>query len=78
VRDVVVPLDVIEIHRPGDARCLIQVAEVALQIRIVDDPPEVAFEVPVIDRIEAHEGAEKPPVRFDECCAKQISSGREP
>ncbi len=43
--DVVVPFDVIEVHRVGDAVDLIEVSQVAEQVRIVRNPAEVALEV---------------------------------
>src|SRR5438067_9618623 len=64
VRDVIVSFDVIEVHCLGNAGQLIEVQQVTLQIRVVDDAPDVAFEVPVIDRIEADECAKQPPIRF--------------
>ena len=71
VGDVVVALDVIEVHGVGDARLLIEVAEVAGEVRVVDDAAEVALEVAVIDGVEAHERAEEPPVGFDDARAEE-------
>lgn len=70
MRHVVVPLDVIEVHRRRDAGLLIKVAEISVKVRIIEDPTHVALEVPVINRIEPHERAEHPPVRFDRTSAK--------
>ena len=55
VRHVVVAFDVIEIHRRRDARLLIKVHQVALEVWVIEDAPEAAFEVDVIDHIEADE-----------------------
>ena len=64
--DVVVPLDVVKVHGVGDAVGLIEVFEVAEEVRIVDDSPNVALEMTMVDVVEAHEGDEQAPVGFDE------------
>ena len=66
VGDVVVPLDVVEVYRVGDAAGLIEVFEVAKEVRVVDDSAEVALEMAVVDGVEAHEGDEQAPIGFDE------------
>ena len=50
---VVVTLDMIEPHGLGNTRLLVQVAQIAVQIRIVHDPAYVALEMAVIDGIKA-------------------------
>src|ERR1700736_2418196 len=70
VRHVVVPLDVIDADRLGDSGVLIQVEQVALQIQVIDNASQVAFEVAVIDDVEANERAEEPPIGFDDALAK--------
>ena len=59
---VIVPLDVVHVHGRGDAGLLVEIAQIVRQIGIVDDPPQVALEVAVIDGIETDERAEQPPV----------------
>ena len=66
VGDVVMPLDVAEVHGVGDAFGLIEVFKVVKEVRVVDDPPEVALEMAVVDDVEAYEGDEQAPVGFDE------------
>ena len=66
VGDVVVPLDMVEVHGVGDAVGLIEVFEVAEEVGVVDDPPDVAFEMTVVDGVEAYEGDEQAPIGFDE------------
>jgi len=66
VSDVVMPLNVIEVHRLRDAGLLIKIHQIALQVLIVDDSPNVALKVPMIDAIEADERTKKPPIRFDD------------
>ena len=58
VAGIVVPLDLIEVDGLGDARDLVQLAQVVPQIWIVDDAPQIAFEVTVIDSVEADERGE--------------------
>ena len=65
VGDVVMPLDVVEVHGVGDAVGLIEVFEVAEEVGVVDDPPEVALEMAVVDGVEAYEGNEQAPIGFD-------------
>ena len=66
VGDVVMPLDVVEVHCLGDTVGLIEVFEVAEEVRVVDDPPEIALKMAMVDGVEAHEGDEQAPVGFDE------------
>ena len=66
VRDVVMPLDVIEIHRLRDPVDLVQIPEIAEELGIVDDPAHVALEVPVIHGIEPDQRDEQAPIRLDE------------
>ena len=66
VGDVVMPLDVVEVHGVGDPVGLIEVFEVAEEVGVVDDPPEVAFEMAVVDSVEAYERDEQAPIGFDE------------
>ncbi len=70
VRHVVMTLDVIEIDGVGNARLLIQIHQISLQIWIVDDTAQVAFEMAVIDDVETHKRAEKSPVRLDNAIPK--------
>ena len=66
VSDVVVPLDVVEVHGVGDAVGLIEVFQVAEEVWVIDDSPEVALEMAMIDGVEAHKGDEQAPIGFDE------------
>jgi hypothetical protein len=49
VGDVVVPLDMIEVRGVGDAVSLVDIFQIAEQIRIIDDPPDVALEMALLD-----------------------------
>lgn len=65
VGDVVVPLDVVEVDGVGDAVGLIEVFEVTEEVGVVDDPSKVAFEMAMVDGVEAYEGDEQAPIGFD-------------
>src|SRR6516162_1881408 len=60
MRQVVMALDVVEIHRIAEAGPPEQVACISPQIRVVDEAPQVAFEVQVIHGVEADERCEQP------------------
>ena len=49
--------DVLEVYGFGDSRLLIQVSQIAVQVGVVHDSADIAFKVPVIDGVEAHETA---------------------
>jgi hypothetical protein len=48
---IIVPLDVGKIDGRGDAGVLVKLAGVIPEVGIVDEPPQIAFEVPGIDRV---------------------------
>jgi hypothetical protein len=73
VTRIIVGLDVIQVHRLGDARHLIQLAHIVRQVGIVFDAADVAFEVAVINGIEADERGEQAPVGFGQCRADEIA-----
>ena len=75
VAAVVVMLDVGEIHRLGNPRPLINLPQPVRQIRIIGDPPQVAFEVPVIHRIETNQRGEQADVRFGQVLTGQVTVG---
>ena len=66
VGDVVMPLDVVEVHGIGDTVGLIEIFEVTEEVGVVDDPSKVAFEMAMVDGVEANEGDEQAPIGFDE------------
>ncbi len=70
VRDVVVPLDMIEIHGLGDAGCLVQVFEIPEEIRVVENASDIALEMSVVHRIKANKRHEEPPVGFHKLLTK--------
>ena len=69
MRHVIVPLDVVEVHRRGYPVVLIQIAQVRPEVRVVDNAAKVAFEVAMLDRIESDQRREKAPVGFSHTLA---------
>src|SRR6516162_11591351 len=64
VAAVIVPLDMIKMHRLGHAGHLIERARIVPQFREVHQAITIALEVAVVDRIETCQRSEQPPVRF--------------
>lgn len=64
VRDVVMPLDMVEIHGHGDAVGLVEIFQIPEQVRVVDDSPEIAFEMTMVHGVEPNQCDKKPPVGF--------------
>src|SRR3546814_210299 len=73
---IIMALDVFHVHGRGDARQLEEVAREAPEARVVLDPPDVAFEVPVIDLVEADQGCEQPDIRLCELVAGDVALAR--
>src|SRR4029077_6184165 len=76
VRHVIVTLDMSEGDGLGDTGLLIQVHQVTLEVRVIDDSADVAFEVTVIDDIKPDERAEKAPVGFYDAFVEQVTAFR--
>src|SRR5260221_1138626 len=68
---VVMPLDVVKIDGGGDTGLLVEVAEVTVQVWIIDDAAQVTLEVPKIHGIEANQGAKQAPIRLDDPPSEQ-------
>ena len=77
VRHVVVTFDVIDAHGLGDSGLLIEIKHVALELRIIDNPSEIAFEMAVINDIEPDERAKQAPIGFHDALAEQITTVRQ-
>ena len=52
VSKVVVTFDVIEIHGLGDSINLVKITKITVQVRVISDPADVAFEMAMVNRIE--------------------------
>src|SRR5665213_1458501 len=70
---VIVSFDLIDAHRAGNSRHLIKLAKITPHIGIVGDAAQVAFEMAVVDRVEANERREQPPIRLGDLVAHQIA-----
>src|SRR5262249_36300448 len=64
VAHIVVALDVHKIHRRGDAGPLVELARIGPKVGIIDQSPDVTFEVAIIDGIETDKRGEEPPIGF--------------
>ena len=64
VRYVVMPLDMVDIHGISDAVGLVEVFEIPEEIRVIDDPADIALKMAIVDRIEPNQCDKKPPVGF--------------
>ena len=73
---VVMPFNMVHVHGLGDARLLIKVPQVTIQVGVIDDSAQVAFEMDVINRIKAHQGAKEPPIGFHNAAAEQVTLPR--
>lgn len=73
VRHVVVPLDMVEVHGVRDTGYLIEVPEIAGKIRVVDDAPEIAFEMAMVDGVEPDQRDEESPIGFDTLSAEEVA-----
>ncbi len=66
-------LDMVHVDGFGDTGYLVNVSCKVPDIRIVDDTPEIAFEVREIHRIEPHERGKQPYIGFGQFVTRQIS-----
>ena len=64
VREVVVPLDMVEIHGLGDAVSLVEVFEISREIRVIDDSSDIALKMSMVHRVESDQRDKEPPVGF--------------
>ncbi len=56
VRHVIMTLDVIEVDRRRDSVVLIEIAQIGPEILVINNTPQIAFEVAVINSVEADQG----------------------
>ena len=73
MREVVVSFNVIEVHRIRNAVNLVEIAEIPVQVRVISDPSDVAFEMAMVDRVEPDQRHKEPPVRFERQIPKEKS-----
>ncbi|MNW59773.1 hypothetical protein D3C74_377120 [compost metagenome] len=71
-------LDVVEVHGVAEPRRLEQVPHVGPQDAVLGDLVAVGLEVPVVDRVEAHERREEPHVGLGDVVTHQVAALRQP
>jgi hypothetical protein len=74
---IIMPLDVREVDRAGDAGILIELAGKSPKIGIIHESSQIALEMSDIDGIEPHQCGEQPPVRFGQALPAKVSPGCE-
>ena len=62
---IVVSLNVIKVHRIGNTVGLIQVFQVAKKMWVINDSPDIAFEVTMIHGIKTNQRDEESPIGFN-------------
>lgn len=73
---VIVRLDVVQAHRACDPWDLIEVAQIVRQVRIIGDAAQVALEMADIDRVEADQRGEQPPIGLGDAVTDEITLAR--
>ncbi len=74
---IVVVFDVGDVDGRGDARVLVQIADLSREVRIIGNTTEVAFKVPDINRIKPQQRREQTPVRLGQVIPHQIPAFRQ-
>jgi len=77
VRVVVMPFDVVEVDGLGNPGLLIKISQVTVQVRVIDDAPDVAFEMSVVNRIKPNKRYEQTPIGFQRLRSKKKSPSGE-
>ena len=70
---VVVPFDVVEVDGLSNPRLLIKISQIAVQVRVIDDSTEVAFEMSVVNRVKSNKRYEQAPIGFQRLRSKKKS-----
>jgi hypothetical protein len=70
---VVMPFDVVEVDGLGNPRLLIKISQIAIQVRIIDDTTDVAFEMSMVNRVKPNKRYEQAPIGFQRLGAKKKS-----
>src|ERR1043166_7713227 len=73
VGEIVVPFDVVEVHSVGDAGMLIEVTQMAIEVRVIHDSAHVALEMAVIHGVEANERAKEAPIGLENAVSEQVA-----
>src|SRR5574339_583934 len=72
MRHIIVTLDMVEINGLRDPIILVKISQIAEEMGIVRDSPHVAFEVNIIDGIEADQRHKQAPVGFHDPLSEEI------
>jgi hypothetical protein len=68
--NVIVAFDVVEIDSLGNAVVLIQIGQVSPKVRIIENAPEAALEVNVVNDVETNQGAKEAPIGLNNTLAE--------
>ena len=71
---VIVVLDVLDIDGLRDPRQVVDFTRVAPEMRIIDNPAQVAFEMTEVDLVKPDQRREQPDVGLGELLAQQKTS----
>ena len=74
---VIMAFDVIEVNGRRNARRLIKLPHVIKQTWIIDEPPDAALEMNVVDRVKSNERGKETPIRFGNALTAEVSSLRQ-
>lgn len=72
VRHVVVPLNMVEIHRVGDALGLVEILEIPEEIGVIDDSPDITFKMSMVDGVEPNQRDKESPVGFHKLQPEEV------
>ncbi len=75
---IIMSFDVVGMERRGDRAGLIEVADIAEKIGIVGYPPDIAFEMTDIDKVETQQRRQQPDVGLGEAIAAQVAAVGQP
>ena len=70
VGHVVVPFDVVEIDSLSNVIVLVQIGQISLQIRIIENAPQAALEVNIVNDIETNKRAKESPIGLNNTAAE--------
>src|SRR5258708_40233064 len=77
VRVVVVRFDAVKVDRLSNARLLIQISQITVKVSVIEDATEVAFKMPVVNRIKSNKCNEQTPVGLQGLRSEEKSPSRE-
>jgi hypothetical protein len=66
--------DMVKIHGVGNPIDLVEIPQIPIQVRIVNNASNIAFEMTMVDRVEADQCDEESPVCFERQVPEEVSS----